>query len=214
MVQIFPDKAAAGLIRVKQARITEEYVCFDNNRAAASSAAVKSGPAFPILSLRGVAGPDRQEFRGMNRLKIPHDAFVFVGDGRKAIFLRNEGNEKFPNLKTEQVFEDDNPPTHEQGTDRPGHLGKAMGSGRRSAVEPADWHDLNEHRFAKTVAGAMEQVMRERKAPALVIVAPPRTLADVRDALHADVAALVIAEVNKNLTRHPVGEIEKLLTGG
>ena len=151
----------------------------------------------------------------MNKLKIPHDAFVFVGDGRKAIFLRNEGDEKFPNLKTEKVIEDDdNPPTHEQGTDKPGALGKAMGSGRRSAVEPADWHDLNEHRFARTVAGAIEQVMRERKVPALVIVAPPRTLADLRNALHADVAARVIAEVNKDLTRHPVNEIEKHLTGG
>lgn len=151
----------------------------------------------------------------MNKLKIPHDAFVFVGDGRKAIFLRNEGDEKYPNLKTEKVFEDDdNPPTHEQGTDRPGALGKAMGSGRRSSVETADWHDLNEHRFAKTVAGAIEQVMRERKVPALVIVAPPRTLADLRNALHADVAARVIAEVNKDLTRHPVSEIEKHLTGG
>jgi protein required for attachment to host cells len=151
----------------------------------------------------------------MNKLKIPHDAFVFVGDGRKAIFLRNEGDEKFPNLKTEKVFEDDdNPPTHEQGTDKPGALGKAMGSGRRSTVEPADWHDLNEHRFARTVAGAIERVMRERKVPALVIVAPPRTLADLRNALHADVAARVIAEVNKDLTRHPVSEIEKHLTGG
>lgn len=151
----------------------------------------------------------------MNKIKIPHDAFVFVGDGRKAIFLRNEGDEKFPNLKTEKVFEDDdNPPTHEQGTDKPGALGKTMGSGRRSTVEVADWHDLNEHRFAKTVAGAIEQVMRERKVPALVIVAPPRTLADLRNALHADVAARVIAEVNKDLTRHPVSEIEKHLTGG
>ena len=92
--------------------------------------------------------------------------------------------------------------------------GKAMGSGRRSTVEPADWHDLNEHRFARTVAGAIERVMRERKVPALVIVAPPRTLADLRNALHADVAARVIAEVNKDLTRHPVSEIEKHLTGG
>jgi protein required for attachment to host cells len=150
----------------------------------------------------------------MTGLKIPHDAFVFVGDGRKAIFLRNEGDEKYPNLKTERVFEDVNPPTREQGTDKPGHLGKAMGSARRSAVETADWHDLNEHRFAKTVAGAMERLVRERRAPALVIVAPPRTLADIRNALHADVAALVIAEVNKDLTRHPVGDIERHLTGG
>ena len=60
----------------------------------------------------------------MNKLKIPHNAFVFVGDGRKALFLRNDGDEKFPNLRTEKVFEDENPPTHEQGSERPGHVGK------------------------------------------------------------------------------------------
>ncbi len=150
----------------------------------------------------------------MNALKIPHDAFVFVGDGRKALFLRNEGDEKFPNLKTERVFEDENPPTHEQGSERPGHLSKSSSqSGQRSAVEAVDWHDLEEHRFAKRVAGAMEQIVRERKVKALVVVAPPRTLADLRDAFHADVKACVIAEINTDLTKHPVGEIEKHLTG-
>jgi hypothetical protein len=29
----------------------------------------------------------------MSKLTIPHDAFVFVGDGRKALFLRNAGDE-------------------------------------------------------------------------------------------------------------------------
>ena len=60
---------------------------------------------------------------------------------------------------------------------------------------------------------AMERLVRDSNAPALVIVAPPRTLADIRAALHADVASRVIAEINKDLTRHPVGEIEKRLTG-
>ena len=147
----------------------------------------------------------------MSKLKIPHNAFVFVGDGRKALFLRNEGDEVYPNLKTERVFQDVNPPTHEQGSERPGHLSKAMDSGRRSAVEPADWHDIEEHRFAKKVAAAMEEVVRARKVPALVVVAPPRTLADLRSAFHTDVQSRIIAEINKDLTRHPVGDIEKHL---
>ena len=29
----------------------------------------------------------------MNKLQIPHNAFVFVGDGRKALFLHNAGDE-------------------------------------------------------------------------------------------------------------------------
>ena len=48
---------------------------------------------------------------------------------------------------------------------------------------------------------------------ALVVVAPPRTLADLRGAFHADVKACIIAEINKDLTRQPVWEIEKHLTG-
>ena len=147
----------------------------------------------------------------MNKLRIPHDAWVFVGDGRKALFLRNDGDEKFPNLKTETVFEDENPPSHAQGTDRPGHIGKGFQG--RSAVEPTDWHDIEEHHFARKVAAALEQVVRTRKVKALVVVAPPRTLADLRDAFHADVKACVVAEIHKDLTRHPVGEIEKHLTG-
>ena len=147
----------------------------------------------------------------MSKLHIPHDAFVFVGDGRKALFLRNEGDEKFPNLRTERVFVDDNPPTPEQGTDRPGREFQRAGTTMRSAVESTDWHELEEHRFAQRVAAAFEQLVRERKVKALVVVAPPRTLADLRHAFHADVKGRIIAEIDKDLTKHPVYEIEKHL---
>ncbi len=148
----------------------------------------------------------------MSNLKIPHNAFVFVGDGRKALFLRNEGDEKYPNLKTERVFEDVNPSTHEQGSERPGRVSKAIDSGQRSAVEQVDWHHIEEHRFARQVAAAMEEIVRLRKVPALIVVAPPKTLADLRTAFHRDVQSRIIAEINKDLTRHPVGDIEKHLT--
>ena len=144
----------------------------------------------------------------MEKLKIPHNAFVFVGDGRKAIFLCNHGDEKFPNLRTEQVFLDDNPPTHEQGADRPGRSFASVGP-RRSGVDQTDWHDLEEHKFAREVAAALEKVVRERNVEALVIVAPPRTLAELRLAFHADVKQRIVAELHKDLTRHPVFEIEK-----
>ena len=145
------------------------------------------------------------------KLKIPHGAFVFVGDGRKALFLRNDGDEKFPNLKTEKVFVDDNPSTHEQGADRPGRVIQSSGE-QRSAVGQPDWHDIEEQHFARRVAGSLEQLIRSSKARALVVVAPPRTLAELRDAFHAEVKALILAEINKDLTKHPIGDIEKYLT--
>ena len=147
----------------------------------------------------------------MNRLRIPHDALIFVGDGRKALFLRNAGDEKFPNLMTEQVFVDDNPPTHEQGSVKPGRAFKRAKTNQRSSMDTTDWHELEEQRFAHRVAAAMEQLVRERNAKALVVAAPPRTLAELRHSFHADVKRRIIAEIDKDLTKHPVGEIEKHL---
>jgi protein required for attachment to host cells len=147
----------------------------------------------------------------MNKLNLPHDALVFVGDGRKALFLRNAGDDKFPNFKSERVFIDENPPSHEQGSDRPGRAFKRAGTNLRSGVADTDWHELEQHRFVRRVAAAMEQLVRERKANELVVVAPPRTLADLRSAFHADVKSRIIAEIDKDLTKHPIHEIEKYL---
>jgi protein required for attachment to host cells len=57
----------------------------------------------------------------------------------------------------------------------------------------------------------MEQLVRERNAKALVVVAPPRTLAELRHSFHDDVKSRIIVEIDKDLTKHPVGEIEKHL---
>jgi len=143
-------------------------------------------------------------------VKIPHNAFVFVGDGRKALVLRNEGDADLLNLKTERVFTDQNPPTHEQGADRPGRAFSSVGV-VRSSVAQTDWHKLEEHRFAAEVAAALERIVRERGVEVLVVVAPPRALADLRKAFHPNVKKRIVAEIDKDLTKHPVDQIEKHL---
>lgn len=146
----------------------------------------------------------------MGKFRIRHDTLVFVGDGRKALFLRNQGDEVFLNLKTEQVFVDHNPPTREQGTDKPGRSFSRVGPGR-SAVEPTDWHDIEEHRFVDSVAQALENYLRVKSVKGIVIVAPPRALAELRRAYPASVANCVIAEIDKDLTKLPIDQIEKHL---
>ncbi|MBV8664163.1 MAG: host attachment protein [Hyphomicrobiales bacterium] len=150
----------------------------------------------------------------MTKFALPHGAYVFVGDGRKALFLRNDGDQVFPNLATERVLVDENPPTHDQGTDQPGRTFASAHSTRRSAMETPDWHEIEEHRFAIRVAAALEELVRSRGAPALLVVAPPTTLADLRRALHDDVKARLIGEIDKDLTNIPVWEIEKRLASG
>ena len=140
--------------------------------------------------------------------KLPHDALVFIGDGRKALFLRNAGDEHIPDLRTEQVFKEDNPPSREQGTDKPGRGFAGAGSPRRSGMEETDWHQLEEQRFADRVAAALADVVRSRHVPAILVAAPPKTLAELRRAFHADVKAKIVAEVDKDLTKQPVDRIE------
>jgi protein required for attachment to host cells len=52
---------------------------------------------------------------------------------------------------------------------------------------------------------------RKRK---IVLVAPPKTLAVLRETLGDALRPSLLAEIDKDLTKHPVHEIERLLTGG
>lgn len=143
-------------------------------------------------------------------IRIPRNAYVIVGDGRKALFLRNDGNGAALALKTEQVLHNDNPPTREQGSDQPGRSFQSFGSSR-SAVEQTDWHEIGEQRFARTVADALEALARDRDIPGFVIVAPPRALADLRQFFGSDTKHRILAEIDKDLTGHPIKDIEKHL---
>lgn len=146
------------------------------------------------------------------KLRIPHDAWVLVCDARKAVFLRNEGDAAFPNLQVEQVTEaPSNPSNAEQGADRPGRIQNAVAP--TSATGASDWHDLAELQFARETARAVELLHRSGRPRSFVLVAPPRMLAALRQNLDGGLSTAIIAEVDKDLTRHPVHEIERLLTG-
>jgi protein required for attachment to host cells len=145
------------------------------------------------------------------RLRIPAGAWILVGDGRKALVLRNHGDDLCPSLQVQRVFSaPPNPATHAQGTDRPP---RAIFGGQRSAIEQTDWHELAEHHFADEVAAAVGKAHRKTPIEALIIVAPPRTLAELRRAFSDELKHVILAEVHKDLTKHPIVEIERHLAG-
>lgn len=148
----------------------------------------------------------------MESIRIPAGAMVLVGDGRKALFLRNRGTALEPRLQTEDVLEQDNPATRDQGTDSPGRRAGGFRD-RATALEETDWHDLGEERFARSIADALHKGSLDERFRDLVIVAPPATLGALRKALSPRVAERVISEIPKTLTGHEVPEIQQLLTG-
>ncbi|AWB23081.1 host attachment protein [Methylobacterium currus] len=140
-------------------------------------------------------------------LLIPHHGCVLVADGRKALVLRNEGYPLNPNLQIQQVTEaPPNPATHEQGTDRPTRV---RVDERRSAIAQTDWHEQAEQRFAAEIAEGLARLAGPISA--LVIVAAPRTLAVLRLALPERLRRIVVAEVDQDLTKNTVSEIQEHL---
>jgi protein required for attachment to host cells len=143
-------------------------------------------------------------------MKIPAEALVLVADGRKALVLCNRGDATYPDLRLETATDNGpNPASREQGRARPGRVHASVG-GARSAVEAADPHDRSEAEFARETAASFEQLVRERAGAKVIVVAPPRTLAELRPAL-ASIADRIVAELPKELTNHPVHEIEAAL---
>jgi protein required for attachment to host cells len=147
----------------------------------------------------------------MTQVHIPQDALVLVGDGRKALFLRNRGTPREVELVVERELQQANPATHEQGTDRPGRKPGVDGASH-SAIEQTDWHQRAEERFAVRIAETLYQMEHAHEFNELVVVAPPKMLGDLRAAFHPEVAHCVIAEVPKDLTSHPVPELGRLLS--
>jgi protein required for attachment to host cells len=141
-----------------------------------------------------------------------HGTWVVVCDGNKALFLRNEGDEKFPNLTLVASHEGNNPQTREQGTDQPGRVYASVGA-HRSAVEQTDWHTRNEVQFLQKIANELNEAIRDGKTTRLLLVAPPRALGVLRDALQPSTRNAIVREVNHDYTHLPVFEIEKHLFG-
>ena len=68
----------------------------------------------------------------MNETRIRNGDWVVICDGRKALVTVNAGDEKYLNLKVLEEHEHKSPPTHEQGSDRPGRVQQSVGSGGAS----------------------------------------------------------------------------------
>ncbi|HET9716898.1 MAG TPA: host attachment family protein [Pseudolabrys sp.] len=148
----------------------------------------------------------------MSELLIRHGEWVVVCDGKKALILENAGDSKFPNLKTIQVLEQENPPTHELGTDVPGRTNSSIGN-IRSAMDQTDWHDQSEQRFLAQLAQRLDAAVSSGKFKSLILVAPPRALGMLRPAYSQAIKGVLRAEIDKDLVKLPVHQIEKHLTG-
>lgn len=143
---------------------------------------------------------------------IPHEALLLICDGAKAIVARNLGSAD--HIKLDVILSlqaPDNPQTSESGSDRPGRVMQSF-SARRSAVEVTDSHELAKVTFLGEATQLFERIARENHGAALVVVAPPTALGVVRDKLARDMPERSAIQIDKDLTKHPVQGIARILS--
>lgn len=137
---------------------------------------------------------------------VPHGAGLVVADGRSAFILRNDGTATLPKFAlVEEMHQGHTPASQAPGGDHTG------GSARPGAVEQADNNTRAEQHFNHVVAEAVHRLHGAGTFSTFVLVADPRTLAVLRDTLPKPVQAAVVSEIAKDLTKHSIKEMERLL---
>lgn len=141
---------------------------------------------------------------------LPRGAWVVVADAEKALFFENIGETDHPHLRILRKEEHENPPTRDQGTDKPGRFNDT-GPGQKSALAETDWHRLEKDRFAADLADILYSRAHAGRYDKLVIVAAPQVLGALRPALHREVTDRLLATIPKSLTHEPVDALERRL---
>lgn len=139
--------------------------------------------------------------------------WILVADGARARILKNEGPGKGLQPAVDQEFRHALPRTRELGVERPGRTQESATSARHALDNPVDWHRFEKEKFAKEMAKILDKAAAAGEFERLVLVAPPRTLGDLRGALAAATRKMVSGELDKDLTQVTLGELPEHLAG-
>lgn len=141
---------------------------------------------------------------------LTKETWVLIADSEKALFLRNTLDAQDPNLEVIRKDEQDNPSDIAQSANRPGRK-PDTGVNQMSAMDDTDWHELAKERFASDLADQLYKYAHSGAFERIVLVAAPNVLGALRKEMHKEVRARVVAELDKDLTNHPLGKVEELL---
>lgn len=140
---------------------------------------------------------------------IPPGTMILVADGTHMLLLRNQGSLAHPDLKTIEHHSFANPPNRELASDAPGVVRQSADVGRSTYEEPSR-HQENEDDFAVQTVGILNESVQSTDA-SVVVIAPPRTLAVLRDHYDKAVKEKLVAEIDKDLMHCNVSEIAERL---
>lgn len=136
-------------------------------------------------------------------------ALIFDGGKARLFQCRKPAFGEAPLVELDSL-DLDNPPSHEQGRDKPGRAHSP--SGARSALEAGDHHDQAEARFVAELGAQIEARAIADGFDKLVLIAPAQCLAQFEKAA-PQAAARVVAKDAADLTNAPKKDLEARISG-
>lgn len=128
--------------------------------------------------------------------RVPHRALVVVADGTGARFFRNTAPDGKISLSA-------------AGEMKPVHLTDDGPAGKRPPESTAQ--ETDEATFAKQLANELYRRAQRGDFEALVLIADPQTLGQIRPSLHKEVQHRLVTELGKTLTNASIADLEKAL---
>jgi protein required for attachment to host cells len=132
-------------------------------------------------------------------MQLSKGATVAVADGEKFNLFRNAGDEA--GLKLEPLAHDPVDANHQGST-----------SGRHGSSANPDGGQDQEDGFSAGVVELLNKKVLSGGISSLLIIAAPRTLGAIRPQYHAQLTAVLVGEIAKDLTGHALKDVEKAVT--
>lgn len=141
----------------------------------------------------------------------PIRTWIVVADGVRCRIVANTGPGRGVEPLPDMDFRGEQRRLRDIMADRPGRTFDSAGKGRHAMTYSSDPVREDERHFARTLVDLLEVELAANAFDRLILVAPPRTLGDLRAMLAKQVRERVHHEVPKDLTRLPFGDLAKHL---
>jgi len=129
---------------------------------------------------------------------------IAIADGEHARFVQPDANNE-----PRTIGSIDSAAAHlrsrDIGTDRPGRQSESATIGHHAVGQRHDLHAMEKERFARLIADQIRD--RIRQFDELLLIAPPRVLQEIREALSSACSAKLIGTLEKDLVKTPDHEL-------
>ncbi len=136
----------------------------------------------------------------------PLTLWIVIADGEHARFVQPDADNVLRTLNSL-----DSTSAHlrsrDIGTDRPGRSFESSGGAHHGVGQRHDLHAMEKDRFVRLVGEQINAAARRDELDELLLIAPPRALSELREALDASAQAKLVGALEKDLVKTPDHEL-------